>query len=477
MRRWSLSVTENSGNVLIGLDYAKWHQEQQQVPVQWREHAISNCHIGVAGTSGSGKTHWIREFAAAMPDYVEIDIFDYHDDIVVPGAVDVLYSESTRYGYNPLVLNTDEHYGGLRRCINDIIETINSTSRKLGEAQENVLRKLITDVFALRGITADNPRSWAKREATDQEIAEMQQRRDWTGLNACYPTLNDVISFANRKLKALWLGIEDKGDGKHALAAFDEYTRAVGVLSRLRSNHAKTVDHDEKAEIEQKMFGAKDKASSTYTTFLANMETGREFDEMKKYHSKDTLLSVISRLENLLATGLFSPRKPPFGDARIRRHRIKPLAQSEDELKMFVRFRTRAMIRELMQNGESPGGRLRRLLILDESKKFNDEEASNPLNVYVNEMRKFGGGLLLAGQSPAHFSADFIKNAGTLLLLNLATDDWDAAARKLKIDAKALKFLMPRSTAAVRMLEVGKQPAFQAVQLIDTSRRQATEAA
>jgi hypothetical protein len=31
-----------------------------------------------------------------------------------------------------------------------------------------------------------------------------------------------------------------------------------------------------------------------------------------------------------------------------------------------------------------------------------------------------------------------------LLLLNLATADWDEAARKLKIDVKDLKYLRPR---------------------------------
>ncbi len=115
-----------------------------------------------------------------------------------------------------------------------------------------------------------------------------------------------------------------------------------------------------------------------------------------------------------------------------------------------------------MQRGES-GGKLRRLIVLDESKKFNDEDTNNPINVVVNEMRKFGLGILLAGQSPAHFSSDFIKNAGTLLLLNLATADWDEAARKLKIEVKDLKYLKPQETGAVRMLEKGQSATFRQV--------------
>lgn len=45
----------------------------------------------------------------------QVDIFDYHGDIEIPGAETVLFSEATRYGFNPLVLNTDPHYGGVRR--------------------------------------------------------------------------------------------------------------------------------------------------------------------------------------------------------------------------------------------------------------------------------------------------------------------------------------------------------------------------
>lgn len=450
--------------ILIGNDFWKLRKDNQRLPVYWRESEVSNHHVGVAGTSGAGKTHWIRKFITGMPDDVEIDIFDYHGDIEIPGAKTVLFSESTRYGYNPLILNTDPHYGGVRRAVNDVIESINSTSRKLGGNQEGVLRHLLTDSYMMKSIFADNPRSWSKREATDAEIRQMMEARDWTGLRDVYPALSDVINFAKRKLKALWMGIEDKDNGRKALSAFDDYCRAMAAHHQLRAKAYKMdVKSDEDlARLEKRLEAAKSKALEAHTTFLDSLETGREFDEVMKYNSKDVMLSVITRLENLNATGIFNPNPPPFGNARIQRYVLKPLAQSEDELKMFVRFRMRSIIREMMQRGESDG-RLRRLIVLDESKKFNDEDGSNPINVIVNEMRKFGLAILLAGQSPAHFSTDFIKNAGTLLLLNLATSDWDEAARKLKIDVKDLKYLRPQETGAVRMLEKGQSASFRPV--------------
>ncbi|MHC8347767.1 ATP-binding protein [Pseudomonas sp. RT6P73] len=449
--------------ILIGNDF--WEERRgNKLPVYWQESQVSNHHVGVAGTSGSGKTHWIREFVTGMPDDVEIDIFDYHGDIEIPGASTVMFSEATRYGFNPLVLNTDQHYGGVRRSVNDVIEAINSTSRQLGGNQEGVLRHLLTDTYMLKGIFSNNPRSWVKREASEAEIRDMIEKKNWSGLRDVYPSLDDVIQFARRKLKALWMGVEDKETGRNALGAFDDYCKAQGALNLLRTkmNRSGGGNDEELEKMEKRMETSKAKSIESFTTFVNSMDTGREFEEAIKYNSKDVLLSVITRLENLSSTGIFNPNPPPFGNARIRRYILKPLAQSEDELKMFVRFRMRAIIREMMQRGES-GGRLRRMIVLDESKKFNSEDGSNPINVIVNEMRKFGLAILLAGQSPAHFSQDFIKNAGTLLLLNLSTSDWKEAASKLRIEEKDLKYFKPQQTGAVRMLEKGQQAAFRQV--------------
>lgn len=76
---------------------------------------LANGHIGITGTSGSGKTYQIRRFVSALSQDPEtqITIFDYHGDIDIDGASEVLFSESTRYGYNPFVVNPDAHYGDL----------------------------------------------------------------------------------------------------------------------------------------------------------------------------------------------------------------------------------------------------------------------------------------------------------------------------------------------------------------------------
>ncbi|EIL8421367.1 DUF87 domain-containing protein, partial [Salmonella enterica] len=71
----------------------------QETPFIWNQGELANGHVGITGTSGSGKTYQIRRFLsayAADPD-TQISIFDYHGDIDVLGATEVLFSESTRY--------------------------------------------------------------------------------------------------------------------------------------------------------------------------------------------------------------------------------------------------------------------------------------------------------------------------------------------------------------------------------------------
>ncbi|MGP0172708.1 helicase HerA domain-containing protein [Pseudomonas sp. NCHU5208] len=449
--------------VLIGYDYWRRKNDHKNELVQWDPSRLANHHIGIAGTSGAGKTHWIRNFIQGQADDVVIDIFDYHGDIEVPGAKTVLFSESTKYGFNPLVLNPDPHFGGVRRAINDVIAAIGNTSRALGTNQEGVLRALLTDAYALKGISATNPSTWYRNEATDEQIKQLIEAHDWNGLRQVYPTLHDVTTLARRKLKALWMGIEDKEDGRQVLTAFDEFCRVMATLNKRRMKNAtQAADEAELAQLDSKLGSIKIRALDGFSTFLDRMQSGREFEEVVKYNSRDVLLSVINRLENLQAIGIFNSNPPPFGKARIRRYNLKPIAQSEDELRMFVHFRLQAIIREEMQRGESHG-RIRRFVVIDECVLFNDESRSNPINVIANQMRKFGLAILQAGQSPTHMSEEFLSSAGTMLLLNLAPTNWDSAARRLKIDAKMLQYLQAQHTGAVRLTEKGQIPAFRQV--------------
>jgi hypothetical protein len=402
-----------------------------------------------------------------LPDDVEIEIFDYHQDIDVQlsGTRSLLFSPHTKYGYNPLIVNTDIHYGGIRRAITDVISAINATTNNLGARQVNVLRNLMLDTYAERGMFPDDPKTWFKKTGTSQERQALLDAGNIEALNDYYPTLRDVLDMARRRLHALLIGVDDEGGGAATLNNLKAFLKVRSSLKRASDAIAQgTTPASSLEALHARHDGLLDECVAQFRAYLESTQTGQDLDDAMNYSNKELLQSVAVRLEGLIDVGIFEPNPPPWGGARVRRHILRPLAQSPDELLMFIRFRLQAIIREMMQSG-AVDGRLRRIIVLDESKIFNSEDMNNPINIIATQMRKFGIGLLLAAQSPAHFSDDFLKNAGTLFLLALATADWDDAARRLKIAPEILKYLKPREVAAIRLIENGGAAKFKSIYL------------
>lgn len=441
---------KNLPRFVVGYDGFKLKQGEE-VPFIWNLGDLANGHIGITGTSGSGKTFQIKRFVSALAtdQDTQISIFDYHGDIDIEGASEVLFSESTRYGFNPFVVNTDPHYGGLRKSANHILD-IMSTNRKLGEQQSAVLRQLVMDCYALKRMWPDNPGSWLKRNASESECERLYNARNWGDLAQCYPTLTDLERLIQRKLKQGLFGVDENNQSNTALRAYETFMRSARAFVKAKERNSKEETEKTEAALEK----ARENAIQEYEKALTATRTGSELDEILKYDSVDTLKTLQIRLENVKALGLFNANEPPF-TGRIHRYNIKPLASSEDELKMFVYSRMMNIFHQEMQKGESHG-RVRHVIVLDEAKRFCDEETANPINIIANEARKFGISLVLASQSPSHLSTDFINSAGTLLIQNMATTDWDRAASKLQIDKAKLQYLKPQKTALLKLQRVGE---------------------
>lgn len=104
---------------------------QQNIVINTQE--LINGHLLLTGMSGTGKSYQAKRLIkSALKQNLQVDIFDVHNELEQPGATSALYSESTQFGYNLLTLNSDLHSGGVRRRINEIINMVNTTSRKLG---------------------------------------------------------------------------------------------------------------------------------------------------------------------------------------------------------------------------------------------------------------------------------------------------------------------------------------------------------
>ena len=426
----------------FGIDQYQYNQKKQQLRVTLDTENLINGHTLLCGMSGVGKSYQLQKMiASAQASGVEVEVFDPHDELHVPGSVAVRYSEATRYGYNPLALNPDPHSGGVRKRINWLLALINSTSRKLGPKQETALRYLLQDIYFLNGCYDDKPQSWQKKQITESQRAEFIEQNNYGALKQFYPTLGDLISYAERKVKALYLGADNK-----TITNLDKVNKMSAKLKATLTRLGKETDDEEALKLEQKLEDLKHDAVSAYSDYIYSIETGREFTDVVKYNSKDVIQSVFDRLRNPDASGIFRPNPPPFGNAQVRVHQMKSL--SDDEQRMFVQLRLEELFRA--RRDKQTVRDVQQIVVIDEAHKYADEESDNMLNVISLEGRKYGMAVWCASQSPTHFSSDFLSNCGATILLGIHTSFWDGACRKMKIDESVLRFIRPQKVVAVK---------------------------
>jgi len=161
--------------IRYGIDAAA-KKRGENVFVSWSsEHAV-NGHCLMVGMSGAGKTYNLRKMIRQMLETgngaTRFHVFDVHGDIDVPGSSSVLFSEQTDYGMNPLRINPDPHFGGVRKRIQGFINTMNKVMRQLGTKQEAVLRNILYDVYWRHGFRQDDPSTWVIDEGDARLLSD-----------------------------------------------------------------------------------------------------------------------------------------------------------------------------------------------------------------------------------------------------------------------------------------------------------------
>ncbi|MGS0741115.1 hypothetical protein ACVBEF_04645 [Glaciimonas sp. GG7] len=438
--------------------------------------------------------------AAQLRRPIRVHVIDVHGDIAIPGASEVLFSQSTAWGFNPLEINPDPHFGGVRRAIQLFIEAV-KRQKTIGTKQEAVLRYLLEDLYDMRGFKIDEPISWIPEDPAliRERLAGKENRLylavswdqrdrfkelirgengqkfgDWDGDLKCWwvdrsryegdllmwsprvmfkasPTLDDLVAFSESKLKALFMG----GNGA-AMAFLKDHHRAAALF------HRKVMDLAKKGEVlaanefdalSLKLDENRGKAVKSFDSFLESVKTGRELDEVLRYNSVDVLTSVYERLQNLRGVGIFRSDTPPF-DPRspVWRYVLKPLGTPEQ--RMFVAVVLRRIFDRAVQRGEQND--VVEVIVVDEASRFAYEDDDNILSVIANEARKFGLALWCAAQSPNAFSDDFLKNVAFKVVLGVAEVDRALCVRKLGFDLAVHNRIIPRSVGLVQVRNAGE---------------------
>ncbi len=414
-----------------GLDASAKSQGRDEC-VCWDEELTINGHMLITGASGTGKSHLIRSIANQLTSTtnhpLRIHLFDVHGDLKIPGCSSVLFSEQTDYGINPLKIDADPHRGGVRRRVQNVLNIINKTARQLGVRQHAVMRAILMDLYAANGFYADQPASWSLEDGVTRKYPKK------------FPTLFDAQRFAYFKLKSLYLGADNE-----AAAALEKLNAKIRTLNQKRTQASKSASEAALLETEIKKLG--EEATRLYSEYISQIKTGRELDEVLRYDSKDTLKSVHERIESLNSIGIFKASPPPFDPNQTVWH-YDLTSLDLDERKLFVFFRLDELFREAYRRG--PQKQITDVLVLDEAHIYQDDDPENPINTISKEARKFGQALIAASQSPTHFPDDFLSSVATKIVLGIDEMYWDNAARKLRLDQKALKWIQPQKRLLVQ---------------------------
>lgn len=405
-----------------------------QKPLIWNSDSVVNGHVMLVGMSGSGKTHFIRKIirtmlpqAADIADF-KVHVFDVHEDIDLgsDGISEVQFSESADYGMNPLIINPDPDYGGVRKTIANFINTINKTSHKLGSRQEPLVRRLLEDLYAANGYFADQPESWYSNQLHG-------------GKQKKVPTLKDLHRWGKYQLKKTMTGADSR-----CAANLETLNASVRKFRKSLKENAT----ESESQLSQLIEKHKQDLCNNFSTYVHSINTGNELDDIIKYSDKNRLESVLDAIENLMATGIFKAGIPPFNpNEPIHRYRIKPF--TEDERKLFVLFRLRNIFRRALSTGLKDY--IDTVIVLDEAHIYIDDDEENIVNIISKEARKFGIMIIAASQNPKHFSETFLSSVATKVILGIDEMHWNDAQRKMRVSLQQLERISLQHTILVQI--------------------------
>ncbi|WP_205182842.1 DUF5710 domain-containing protein [Burkholderia sp. LMG 13014] len=468
----------------IGFEqYAYEKQGGKTVPVDWDASKVVNPHMMVAGKSGTGKSHFIRRAiyggAQSGGGRVRFLVFDRHGDLGTPGESVIRFSPATPYGCtNPLEVNPDPHFGGVRRAIDRFVSGIDRSS-KLGTRQRPALRRVLGELYASRGYTKD-PATWVPEDPAviaerlrgkeDRVFVDVpySQREVAKGMGArwdpdlqCWwftqdkyvddalvwpskvlfrtsPTVEDAVQFVRDKLATMYLGANSA-----VMGHVTEVNRFAARYHKLVIESARLGRTFESEELLEKAAAAREKAVTAFEAYLNSVETGRELDEVIDFKGSDVMTAVADRMSTLADSGIFGQHADFDPACPVWRFDISAL--SIPETRMFVHFKMAERYDAAIQRGEQDS--VREIVVLDEAGiHFNDDDDNMP-NRYANETRKFGLALWAVTQSPEKFTDEFLGNIGTKMIFRMDQTYYDRAARKLKIERQKLEYLRAKHNA------------------------------
>ncbi len=386
--------------------------------IAWNSDDVINGHWIIVGGSGTGKTYQIRNIIsqAYKQEIRRIHIFDPHGDITTNPEYTstVRFSEIAPYGINPLTINPDPYYGGVRRRINSLIGMINRYSAKLDYKQEAALRYLLQELYLVMGYDSNKPQTWNNNNT---------------------PTLIDLKNLVSQKLKSFFVG------HMYAISTQIDYLSSQ-LLQLYRLTEQTSINNGNDIST------LKENLKTMFAHYIDSLTLGDEIDQYIKYESKDILKAIYDRIENLQALGVFKAQPPPFDPSKpVWHYDMRNLYVEEQG------YLVELSLEQIFINATREGfkNEIDTFVVVDESQRFIDHNASDHIIAVISrEARKFGIGLVLATQNCSNFNEDIIINSGAKMVLGIDEAYLQPLSNKLGIDPNKIRFTHPRKSALVQ---------------------------
>jgi len=361
----------------------------------------SNYNACVCGTSGSGKTYFIRELIKRVyiPLGVTLCILDVHDDYAEIPGLDESYFNHIELTYtdqlgtiNPLKVDPNS---GTYMPIRHMLAVTKMFNPNMGSTQQGLLRNVLSQVYVEAGIIQENRDTWTKSA----------------------PTLQDVLTFIINAKNAA----------------------SMGLTNTFVKNVRKALKKDEISDDEFHGLGKK----------LCSM-VERVDKSIEKVWNAKAMESLESIVATMVSTSLFGEDNIRLRPGMVNRFSLKSLHES-DQLIMAHLLMDRTFTTVLHHNEKKYRPAPELMMILDEGKlvKSISRSPMSPLNRIATEARGFGMGMLFGVQSIEHLTGDTQKNCSMFTLLTVPATEYSDAARRFQISKEELQRMTPHRDAMI----------------------------
>lgn len=187
------------------------HEVNYQEPVCWYPNdtdKVMHTNTGIIGTMGTGKTQFTKSLVAQMVWESKNNvngtplgflIFDYKGDYIKDDFVQATGAkvyDLHRLPYNPLSLTVGGKHQPMLplHTANAIKESI-STAFGLGVVQQQRLRDMIMEAYALKGIDKADARTWSGEAPTIADMCRIYLEADDTKPDSLYAAIDNLHQF------------------------------------------------------------------------------------------------------------------------------------------------------------------------------------------------------------------------------------------------------------------------------------------